>query len=110
MSPESKRASNWAEEEAVEDVEALGVARAVGPGFGVAGAEEFGEMEPRDGAGTAPVVHKGLAEKILADALFGHAQGLGGNRWLGLDLGDFLSIEVCGVVRQGHREFGSAAE
>ena len=30
------------EEEAVEDVESLGVAGAVGPGFGVAGAEEFG--------------------------------------------------------------------
>ena len=98
------------EEEAVEYVEAFGVGGAIGPWLGVAGAEEYGQVKTGDGAGTAPVVHERLAEEVLADALFGEPQGLCGTGWLGLDLGDFLGVEVGGVVRQGHREFGGAAE
>ncbi len=40
-----------AEEEAVEDVQALLVGVAFGPGLGVAGAEEFGNGNAGDGAG-----------------------------------------------------------
>ena len=46
-----------AEEEAVEDVEALLVGLALGPGFGVAGAKEFGNGDAGNRTGSAPVIH-----------------------------------------------------
>ncbi len=98
------------EQEAVEDVEAFGVGGAVGPWLGVAGAEQFRQMESGHGAGTAPVVHEGLAEEILADALLGQSQSLGGAGWFGFELGDFRGVLLGGVVGQGHRQFGGAAQ
>ncbi len=57
------------QEEAVEDVQALGIAGAFGPGFGVAGTKERRKVDARDGAGTAPVVHQAFPVDVLAHPL-----------------------------------------
>ncbi len=98
------------EQQTVEDIEAFGVGGAVGPWFGVACAEEFREMKAGEGAGTAPVVHERLAEEVLADALLGEPQRLGGSEWLGFDFDNFRGVLLGRVVWQGHRQLGGAAE
>ena len=65
------------EEQAVEDVEALGVAVANRPGFDVAGAEEGAVLDAGDGAGAAPIAVESVTENILADALDDEPLGLG---------------------------------
>jgi hypothetical protein len=64
------------EQEAVVDVEPLGVRVAVSPGLDVARAEERPHREPGDGAAPLPEVQKRLAEQVLADALDHEALGL----------------------------------
>ncbi len=54
------------EEEAVEHVEALGIAPAVRPGLDVAGAQEVGHGEPRDRATAVPVLEETTTEDVLA--------------------------------------------
>lgn len=98
------------EEKAVEGVEALGVRGAVGPGFGVAGAEEFGDVEAGNGAGAAPVFHQGFAEQVLAHTTFGQGQCLSGAGWVGLDFGDLGSEEVGRVGGQRLGQLGGSAE
>jgi hypothetical protein len=68
------------EQEAVPDVEALGVAGAVGPGLDVARAEQLWDGEAGDGAAALPVLEQAVAEEVLADALDDEALGLGGLR------------------------------
>ena len=58
-----------AEKEAVIDIEAFGIGFAFRPGFGVAGAKDFGYVYARKGAAASPVVDKGLAIDVLANAL-----------------------------------------
>lgn len=99
-----------AEEEAVEDVQALLVGVAFGPGLGVAGAEEFGNGNAGDGAGPAPVVHEGLAEEVLAAALFDEGERFGGARRVGIELGDFSGVVFGGLIGKRHRQFSGAAQ
>ena len=99
-----------AEEEAIEDVETLLVGLAFGPGFSVAGAEEFGNGDASDGAGAAPVVQQGGAEEVLASALFDEGQDFSRTGRIGFELGDFGGVFLSGLVRQGHRQFSRTAE
>ena len=61
------------------DVEALLVA-AVGPGHDVRGAQQRRIGDAGERAATAPVIHQGIAEDVLADALDHQPLGLGGSR------------------------------
>src|SRR5690606_32909287 len=66
----------YSEQEAVVDVEALGVRRIL-PRLGVAGAEEIGDGELGDGEASYYVFPQHLAEERLAVALSDDGFGLG---------------------------------
>ena len=55
------------QQEAVEDVEALRVRAAVGPGLDMARAQKLGHVEAGDRATTVPVLEQAAAEDVLAD-------------------------------------------
>jgi len=98
------------EEEAVEDVEALGVGGANGPGLGVAGAEGVGEVEAGDGAGAAPVVELGPPENVLADSLAHQAFDLGTVRQGGTEgLVEFGGVVAGRLIRKGLGDAGGGA-
>lgn len=54
------------EEQSVENVQPLLVGATSGPGFGMAGAEQFGNPDSGDCAGTIPILQQGLTEAVLA--------------------------------------------
>lgn len=99
-----------AEEEAVEDVQSFRVGRAFGPWLRVAGAEDFRDGNAGDGAGTAPVVHQGLAEEVLPSALFDKGEDFGRARWMGVEFGDLGCVVLGRLVRQGHRQFSGTTQ
>lgn len=68
------------EQDAVEDIETLGVALAIGPGFDVARAKQLGHGEAGDGAAALPIVYESGAEDILANPLHDETFGLSGPR------------------------------
>ena len=51
-----------AEQEAVVEVEALGVGGALSPGLGMAGPEQRRQGDPGDGAGPLPVIQEASTE------------------------------------------------
>ena len=63
------------QEETVEDVEALRVGVAGGPGFDVAGSQELGHGEAGDRATAIPVLEQAAAEDVLTDSLYYQALG-----------------------------------
>lgn len=101
------------EEEAVEDVQALLVGVAFGPGAGVAGSEEFGDGDPRDGTGSAPVVHQALPVDLLTNPLTDHPLHLGGGGGTA-QAGEFLSHGLLELltrnIGQGPRQARGVVE
>jgi hypothetical protein len=71
------------QEKAVEDIETFGIGRAVGPGFGVAGAQHLRQGDSGHSAGTAPVLEHRGAEGLLADALAHNALDFGASERVG---------------------------
>ena len=65
------------EEEAVEDVEALGVGLAISPGPDVACSQQLNHRKAGDGAAALPVVDEAIAKGVLAYALDHESLGFG---------------------------------
>ncbi len=105
-----QRVKMGGEEEAVEDIQPLGVGFAIRPGFRVARPQEFGDGHAGERAGSAPVFQQGLAVEILADALLHEAQRFGAVETGGFQLGNLLRVAISGMVREGHCEFRRSAE
>ena len=78
--PWSKAASHKRrEQQPVVDVEPLLVV-AVGPGHDVRGAQQRGFGDAGERAAAAPIIHQGIPEHVLPNALDHQALGLGGAR------------------------------
>ena len=94
------------QQKAVEDVEALRGAVAVGPGLDVAGAEELGHREASDRTTAVPVFQQTAAEDVLTDAL--DYQAFGFRRpW---QVRGFVVEDTEQRVRQRARELERAAQ
>src|SRR5690606_19462249 len=94
------------EQDAVVNVEPLGVGFAVGPGFDMARAQQRRDGETGDGAPPLPEVEKPVAEQVLPDALDDEALGLGRLR----QPSDLLLERVKQLVRQRFRELERTPE
>ena len=59
----------WGQQEAIKNVEPLCIVLAVGPGFYMTGAKQFGYRKSRDGAAIVPILQQSKAENVLAYTL-----------------------------------------
>lgn len=66
------------EQEAVVDIEALGIAEAFAPGDDVGGTQKWRVSDTGEWAAALPVVHEAGAENFLPNALDHEALGFGG--------------------------------
>lgn len=64
------------EQKAVEDIEALGIGRAIGPCLDVAGTQELRLVDSGDWAPPAPIIDEALTKNILTDPLDDKPLGL----------------------------------
>jgi len=94
------------QEDAVVDVEALGVAFAIGPWLDVAGPQQLRHGQAGDGAAALPEIDEALAEDVLPNALNDQALDLGGPR----ESRGRLLERVEQLVWQGPAELDRASE
>ena len=100
-----------AKKEAVVDIEAFSIGFAFRPGFGVAGAKDFGYIYAGKGAAASPVVDKGLAIDVLANALADEGFALSAFYvWFGIEcILDFLLVSRDRCFGHAARKFRSPA-
>ena len=101
-----------AEKEAVVNIEAFGVGFAFRPGFGVAGTKDFWYVYAGKGAAASPVVDKGLAIDVLANALTNEGFALGAFYvWFGIErILDFFLVSRDRCFGYAARKLGSSAQ
>jgi len=101
-----------AKKEAVVDIEAFSIGFAFRPGFGVAGAKDFGYIYAGKGAAASPVVDKGLAIDVLADSLADEGFALSAFYvWFGIEcILDFFLVSRDRCFGHAARKLGSSTQ